>query len=361
MAGESSSLLTSGLDPEEVSLTAEDVASAADDLLASLDLLVRCGLSTEGLTSVEEAQDRLHHHLQTTERGSEPQQRSPSKVMGAIQDEVERDSHIRKLLSDLFSQAGEYFRGLDQPQREQLDTAAGVQGWEDKLQWYQDRLTRSDCPILVAGETSAGKSSILNMLLGEEILPYSLLSTTSVICELKYGAKRCAVAHLAEPDRTTGTDTLDIVFQDSVPIMQQLAPYVQQQGDRSAPSPYKKVEIFWPLEYLKGFAFIYVINSGTAGGVQEDRLQGNLDTLYMRDIRKYEIDYGNITCDRTTDFISEGCFGAVYRASLKKADGSIQPVALKILKDDIIFDTVSEFLVEEDNLKFQFQVHKMTQ
>ncbi|XP_078692771.1 uncharacterized protein LOC144922644 [Branchiostoma floridae x Branchiostoma belcheri] len=302
MAEESSSSLTSGLrtdEPHGGSLSAEDVASAADDLLGSLDLLVRCGLSTEGLTSVEEAQDRLKHHLKGTARGSEPQ-RSTSKVMQAMQDEVERDNHIRKLLLDLFSQAEKYLHGLDQPQKDQLDAAPGVQGWEDKLTWYQDRLTRNDCPILVAGETSAGKSSILNMLLGEEILPYSLLSTTSVICELKYGAKRCAVAHLAEADPATGRDTVDIVFQDSVPVMQQLAPYVQQKGDRSAPSPYSKVEIFWPLAYLKGgivivdspgigesddmtkhvisylpqaFAFIYVINSGSAGGVQEDRLQ----------------------------------------------------------------------------------------
>ncbi|XP_066272439.1 uncharacterized protein [Branchiostoma lanceolatum] len=304
MAEERSSSLTSGSDGGS-RVSAEEVASAADDLLASLDLLVRCSLSTEGLTSVEEAQDRLYHHLQGRARGSEPQ-RSPSKVMGAIQDEVKRDSHIRVQLLKVLSQAEEYLHGLDQPQRDQLDAAPGVQGWEDKLTWYQDRLTRNDCPILVAGETSAGKSSILNMLLGEEILPYSLLSTTSVICELKYGAKRCAVAHLTEPDPTTGGDTVDIAFQDTVPVMQQLAPYVQQRGDRSAPSPYKKVEIFWPLAYLKGgivivdspgigesddmtkhvisylpqaFAFIYVINSGTAGGVQEDRLQNLLKMI----------------------------------------------------------------------------------
>ncbi len=40
-----------------------------------------------------------------------------------------------------------------------------------------------------AGETSSGKSSLLNLLLGKEILPHRLLSCTSVICKLRYGPK----------------------------------------------------------------------------------------------------------------------------------------------------------------------------
>lgn len=42
----------------------------------------------------------------------------------------------------------------------------------------------------ISGESSAGKSSMLNLILGEELLPFSVLSTTSTICELRYGKKK---------------------------------------------------------------------------------------------------------------------------------------------------------------------------
>lgn len=38
-----------------------------------------------------------------------------------------------------------------------------------------------------SGETSSGKSSLLNLFMGEQVLPTKLLSCTSVACELFYG------------------------------------------------------------------------------------------------------------------------------------------------------------------------------
>ena len=45
------------------------------------------------------------------------------------------------------------------------------------------------------GETSAGKSSILTLILGEELLPFSVLSATSTICKSKYGREERVKIH----------------------------------------------------------------------------------------------------------------------------------------------------------------------
>lgn len=42
------------------------------------------------------------------------------------------------------------------------------------------------------GESSAGKSSLLNLLLGEEILPSHMLPCTSCITVIKYDSRKCA-------------------------------------------------------------------------------------------------------------------------------------------------------------------------
>lgn len=50
------------------------------------------------------------------------------------------------------------------------------------------------------GETGSGKSSFINLLLGQSILPCSLLSNTHVICEIRYcgeGKKSWAKLHKA--------------------------------------------------------------------------------------------------------------------------------------------------------------------
>ena len=42
-----------------------------------------------------------------------------------------------------------------------------------------------------------GKSSLINLLLNERVLPTGLLENTFTICEISYGAKQEAVIHFA--------------------------------------------------------------------------------------------------------------------------------------------------------------------
>ncbi|KAL9963743.1 hypothetical protein ACROYT_G027277 [Oculina patagonica] len=146
---------------------------------------------------------------------------------------------------------------------------------------------------------------MVNLILGEELLPYSVLSTTSTICELRYGEQRRIVAHFKDKDPETGCPTRAISLLEhsegtsEQSFFQQISPFVHVKSDREKGSIYKKIEIFWPHQLLEkgvviidspgigeseimdeivtqylpqAFAFIYVINSANAGGVQKDRV-----------------------------------------------------------------------------------------
>ncbi|XP_078691940.1 uncharacterized protein LOC144922170 [Branchiostoma floridae x Branchiostoma belcheri] len=184
----------------------------------------------------------------------------------------------------------------------QFDRAA-----EDILRDVQTQLHKEECPILLAGETSSGKTTFLNLLLGDDILPVDLLSSTSTICEVKYGETRQAVVHLRQSGYRTPKSRVTIPLDGTAEHRKELDSYIRLEGaSRDSLPQAERVEIFWPLPLLQGgivivdspgvgeskimdqvvadhipesFAFLYIIDSSRAGGVQEDRL-GKLLQLF---------------------------------------------------------------------------------
>ena len=117
-------------------------------------------------------------------------------------------------------------------------------------------MIENDFYLALSGEASAGKSSLINLILGERLLPSSSLSTTSTLCELKYGEERKIVAHFKDTDSKTGlTSTMFLenpTESSGKSYLQQISPYVQVKGaDRGKGTIYKKVEIFWPHQLWK--------------------------------------------------------------------------------------------------------------
>ena len=109
---------------------------------------------------------------------------------------------------------------------------------------------------LFTGETSSGKSSLINLILGEEILPFSLLSTTSTICELKFGEERRLVVHFKDKDPETGLQTKEILLEQPTgssdqSFLDQISPYIHVKTDREKGSIVKKIELFWPHNVLE--------------------------------------------------------------------------------------------------------------
>ena len=97
----------------------------------------------------------------------------------------------------------------------------------------------------------------MNLILGEDLLPYSVLSTTSTICELRYGKERTVVVHFKDKDPDTGlpTKTFSLVEHPAdsseQSYLQQISPYVHVKSDREKGSIYKKIELFWPHQLLE--------------------------------------------------------------------------------------------------------------
>ena len=95
---------------------------------------------------------------------------------------------------------------------------------------------------------------MVNLILGEELLPYSVLCATSTICELKYGEERRIVVHFKDKDPETGLPIKEFPLKtesSEQSYLSQISTYVHVKSDREKGSLYKKVEIFWPHQLLK--------------------------------------------------------------------------------------------------------------
>ena len=104
--------------------------------------------------------------------------------------------------------------------------------------------------VLWIGETSAGKSSVINLILGEDLLPYALLSTTSTICELKYGEKPKIGVHFKQTGSTRQPMFQELVTDGRETYKEQIEKFVSLKSDREK-APYTKIELFFPHPLFK--------------------------------------------------------------------------------------------------------------
>lgn len=122
--------------------------------------------------------------------------------------------------------------------------------------------------IQVVGTFSNGKSTVINALLGEEVLPAYALPTTAVINEVKYGETKEAILHFRNPlpeklpaslsakamehmrkFNMKNIPPLHIEYCDIENYV--VIPMGEDPKEMLLESPYEKVEIFWPLPMLK--------------------------------------------------------------------------------------------------------------
>ncbi|RDD39490.1 hypothetical protein TrispH2_008777 [Trichoplax sp. H2] len=155
-------------------------------LKAGRNVCKKYGISTKGLKTVQDFKERLD--LLRRNETIENYQRSASSQR--IKSAIDKFKETRIQIIDLLQRASQFIFLELEPELVEIVKTFDEQ-YLDNMNKHIKQLHCMECPILVAGEVSAGKSSLINLILGQSVLPVGHLHTTTCICELRYSTNPC--------------------------------------------------------------------------------------------------------------------------------------------------------------------------
>lgn len=275
------------------------------DLKTAMLILKDMGVETKG-KGIRNKDDAVNMIMENFNKGAvlppKPVKAEPTRgLRKAIEDDMDNKN---KLISK-YEAVRKFCLELPPSYKKDLNSVFGA--IDKEFDSRMNVLKKSECTILVVGETAAGKSSLINLLLGGiDLLPTSQLGCTSTIVEIRksQGEKKEAIAfHRSLIEGGKKAKKAPLIFDlNSDKGIQNFRKAVQD-SDEEGDSPYDRIEVSWPLPMLeegiaivdtpgigggakmskyaerylsKSYGFIYVVNSANAGGVQKGRLQNFL-------------------------------------------------------------------------------------
>lgn len=169
--------------------------------------------------------------------------------------------------------------------------------------WRKD-FEKSEHGIVVAGETSAGKTTLINKMIRMKLFQRHNIESTSTICKLRHSdtIKIITQSMTGDTKELDFTNTCDITTREGVDFLRNSLKEFTDRTSSEESLKYRSVEIRLPvpfLNFLKGnlalvdtpgiggsgdstqrlieylpnaLAFVFVINVASAGGMQHDRL-----------------------------------------------------------------------------------------
>jgi septin family protein len=140
---------------------------------------------------------------------------------------------------------------------------------ENNLKRLQKLVKSTNFKVMIVGEFNRGKSTFINALLGEEILPSSPTPCTAIINEVKWSETKNAVLHYHEKNDQPSKEP----FRVSIDEIEQ---YVVIDMKDKKESIYKKLELFWPLRFCKNG--VEIIDSP---GLNEDGIRQQVTESYL--------------------------------------------------------------------------------
>ncbi|XP_022797401.1 uncharacterized protein LOC111335676 [Stylophora pistillata] len=210
-----------------------------DDLERMVKITQAQGISLQGLQTLDQMRQRARKAYRISQEAF--------SVMTETREEVKRR---QRHLLELFESTDACLNKLSDKDHALLELR--VKNLKNRMAYHKQSLERTEYVVLVAGERNSKKSTLLSLILGEQLLPDSFLGTSSIICELRYGITHKIVAHFTDADPETGLHTKTIqlgqMAENSQQIfLQQISSFFLDQDRQGC----NKVEIFWPNNLLK--------------------------------------------------------------------------------------------------------------
>lgn len=146
---------------------------------------------------------------------------------------------------DLFQQRRKTLVALIQRQLKVLDSL-DMKGWQETLYKLETRVQADSFKVLVLGEFKRGKSTFINAMLGDEVLPAYAKPCTAIINEVKWGESKRALLHYTN---STGNGAKPV---KEIPV-NQIEDYVviKDNVGEIKENSYEKLELLWPLDICK--------------------------------------------------------------------------------------------------------------
>jgi GTPase SAR1 family protein len=158
----------------------------------------------------------------------------------------------------------------------------------------EEKIKNDSFKVMVLGQFKVGKSTFINALLGEEILPAYSIPCTAVINEVKYSKSRSAILHFKDPIPDKIPDDINIKAKNYIngaskkniaPLkinVKELEDYVvipdpgKDQAESVSETPYEKIELFWDLKLCENG--VEIIDSP---GLNENIIRTKVTTDYL--------------------------------------------------------------------------------
>lgn len=167
-----------------------------------------------------------------------------------------------------------------------LEIAQSTETQEDiikNIMKMKEKNQSENFKVLVMGEFSSGKSTMVNALIGEPVLPERATTATAIITEIKYGEEKKAVIY-PKPGKWKGGDE---PFEVPVTELRNYLLINHRIGENNGDdentlegnviaSPFEKAEIFMPLAILKDG--VEVIDSP---GLNDPASHGDITHKYL--------------------------------------------------------------------------------
>lgn len=221
---------------------------------------IKSCLSTIGQEqAVTQVQSLLNLLQKRKEEGEKEEKRKEALVQ-----EDERANKPRQTLLSLIRELRQVLQSL------------GMTEKMTALDEVKERVQSNTFKVLVVGEFKTGKSTFINALLGEEVLPSYSLPCTALITSVKWDDKRRALLHFKQ---SVAGDARKPV---QIPV-EELEEYVtikdfDKMDEEARQSPYSHVELFCPLDYLRRYD-VEIIDSP---GLNENPYRKQITEEYMK-------------------------------------------------------------------------------